>query len=104
MPSGIQHHGNLERLVKAEAERYGWKAKVENVGIDPIVKDAFGMPRQTPNRGDVYLTNDGTGRTVHFEYELPEYQDQIEAQVRAIIQADHIPNDAVPRDGIVQAS
>lgn len=86
MNSGIQHHGTLERLIVAEAERFGWTARVENQDVDPMDPGVFG-PRPCPGRGDVILSRyEGDG--VSFEYELPEDPDDIRNTIRQLIAAD----------------
>jgi len=91
MNSGIQNHGNLERLVKQEAERYSWKVRIENQDVDPYHEGPFG-PKPCPGRGDVVL-EPLAGDAVTFEYELPEDPDAIVEQVRSLIGADQIERD-----------
>lgn len=85
--SEIRRHGNLEQLVKDEARRFGWEAKVSDVDVDPLYL-VCGEPKPAPGRGTVTLSRGETGAIVPWEYELPEDEDDIRAQVRAIIRAD----------------
>lgn len=85
--SEIRNHGNLERLVRDEAERFGWKASISDKDVDPLYL-VCGNPKPSPGRGTVTLTRDESGAIVPWEYELPEDEDDIRAQVRAIIRAD----------------
>lgn len=103
MRSGIQHHGTFAQIVKDVARRYGWEAETRNVGIDPLERDAFGNPKQTPNRGDVLMTNNDNGAQTLWEYELPEDPAEVEAQVKSIIMADRVPTEKEVANGAVPA-
>lgn len=84
----LHRHGNLERVVVEEARRWGWRARVENVGVDP---EAYGRARSVPARGDVVLERDGDVQT--FPYELPEDGSDIRATIRRLVRADEIERD-----------
>lgn len=91
MREQLHQHGTLEAMVRAEAERHGWHAKVDNRDIDPLEPGPFG-PRPDPGRGDVVLWKDeGDGMT--FEYHLPEYPEDVVGDVRSIIRADRQARD-----------
>lgn len=87
MRSGIQSHDAIARIVREEAERYGWRGTTENVGVDPHER-YFGSPKPVPWRGDVKVSHDGTGASVMFEYGLPEDEQEMRDQIRRVIRAD----------------
>jgi len=91
MREPIHHHGTLEAIVRAEAERLGWHARIENQDVDPLEPGLLG-PRPDPGRGDVVLWREsGDGTT--FEYRLPEHPEDIIDDIRSIIRADRQARD-----------
>jgi hypothetical protein len=75
----IQKHGSIERLCKSEADKFGWKAKVERNGSMPWDDDGTGI-----------VVLERNGGAVSFEYGLPEEEADMIWQVRAIIEADSV--------------
>lgn len=91
MRERVYQHGTLEAMVRAEAERHGWHARTSNPDVDPLEPGLCG-PRPDPGRGDVVLWRD-EGDGVTFEYRLPEYPEDVLADVRSIIRADRQERD-----------
>ena len=84
----IRKHGSLQMLVSAEASRHGWKAKVTNNSASPWDDDGTG-----------FVVLEYNGASVSFEYGLPEDENDIAHQVRAIVKADKLERDRRARGG-----
>ncbi len=91
MREPIHQHGTLEAMVRAEAERLGWRARTSNHDVDPLEPGLCG-PKHDPGRGDVVLWRE-EGDGVTFEYRLPEQPEDVIDDVRSIIRADRKERD-----------
>ena len=86
----VHHHGDVEGMVRAIADRAGWSAQTANIGEDPWDKDLAGRPKRVPYRGDVILRSPITGAVLSFEYELPEIYEDLERTIMGLIRGDQI--------------
>jgi len=75
--------------VRAEAERWGWKAKANRNSEDPFSDDGTG-----------FVTLERNGDVVGFEYGLPEEPDDMIWQLRVIIKADGVDRQRRARGGV----
>lgn len=79
----IHRHGDLERLVRDEAARWGWRANVRDIDLDVVATARRGARVLSPGSGTVELSRGGE-KTV-FEYRLPEDEEALRREVHAAL-------------------
>ena len=96
----IQRHGNLERLARDEAARWGWTATPRDLDLDIYETERHGYRVPKPGAGTIDLARDG--RVVAVEYWLPEDEDEFRRTIRSAVHADDIETDRLhgSRDGL----
>ena len=84
----VYTHDDAVGLIRSEAERLGWGARVAYRGEDIHDRRPDGTPRRCDRLGGVSVLNRTKTSVVLIEYDLPETTDGLISAVRAAVMGD----------------
>lgn len=92
MRAAIRHHGTLEMIARATADRLGLTVSTTQLDVDPMDRDILGNPRPSDGRGVLIISRPGSG-AVSIPYHLPEDPDDIVRLVQQVPLGDQMADD-----------